>query len=71
MADVIDDNNGGVGGGKVIDSVSKGYDIQGQQQRLLRRGSGHVKLATKTQASAEEYKLEISTTTIDASVEEL
>ena len=44
--------------------------IRGRRRRLQSRDDGLDKLATTTEASAEEYEPEVSTTTMEASKEE-
>ena len=77
MACIIDEKNGGAGGGRGIDEASKGLErtteaarIWGQRQRLRRRDDGPDELATTTEASSEEYAPEELTTTTEASEEE-
>ena len=45
-------------------------DIRGQRRWLLHRDEGPYEMATTTEASAEEYKSEVSTMTTEASIEE-
>ena len=61
----LSNNNGAVGGGRVIYDTSKVSNIQIQKWRLQHREDGPEELATMTEASAEELELEVSTKTMD------
>ena len=73
----LSDDDRGVGRGQVIDDASKGLEptaeaasIWGRRQMLQRRDDRTEKLATTTEASAEEDEPGVLTTTMYASVEE-